>query len=86
MYFKKIPCSIIIVEIKEGIELKNDHCPLCGNDNRCCHSQDMKSLGTCWCTKEEFPKKIFDQVPPEYVRKLCICKDCVEAFKAKSEC
>lgn len=55
-------------------------CPICSRDNNCCHSMD-KSLGECWCSKESFPKEIFDLVPVEQLRKTCICKKCLDRFK-----
>ncbi|GIN85878.1 hypothetical protein J6TS2_22640 [Heyndrickxia sporothermodurans] len=59
---------------------EGEKCPLCGNGNNCCYSKD-KSLGICWCSEEVFPNEIFDLVPPEQLRKTCICKSCLEQFK-----
>ncbi|MCZ2257378.1 cysteine-rich CWC family protein [Sporosarcina sp. G11-34] len=58
----------------------NETCPLCNQSNNCCNSKD-KSLGICWCNEESFPREIFNQVPPDQLRKLCICKSCLEKFK-----
>lgn len=59
---------------------KNVLCPICGKGNNCCNSLD-KSLGICWCNEKSFPRKIFDLVPEEELRKSCICKTCLETFK-----
>ncbi|WP_082193888.1 MULTISPECIES: cysteine-rich CWC family protein [Bacillaceae] len=61
---------------------ESESCPLCGKSNHCCNSKD-KSIGICWCHEEVFPKKIFDLVSPDQLRKTCICKNCLEQFKKK---
>ncbi|MBU8878519.1 cysteine-rich CWC family protein [Bacillus sp. FJAT-29790] len=66
------------------VEIKNEYCPLCGKSNYCCNSLD-KSLGICWCSEENFPKEIFDLVPPDQLRKVCICKNCLEQFVKSSK-
>ncbi|KAB7705649.1 hypothetical protein F9802_14075 [Bacillus aerolatus] len=63
----------------KGIALV-ESCPICSKSNNCCNSID-KSLGICWCSQEFFPKEIFELVPPEQLRKTCICKDCLDRFK-----
>lgn len=59
---------------------ENKNCPLCGKNNNCCNSLD-KSLGICWCNEKVFPAEIFEHVPPEQLRKTCICKNCLEQFE-----
>ncbi|WP_248734190.1 cysteine-rich CWC family protein [Neobacillus rhizosphaerae] len=63
---------------------ETERCPLCNSSNNCCNSQD-KSLGICWCSEEDFPKEIFDLVPPDQLRKTCICKNCLEQFRLKGK-
>ncbi|WP_082295064.1 cysteine-rich CWC family protein [Sporosarcina ureilytica] len=62
-----------------GMELEN--CPLCYRHNNCCNGKE-KSLGDCWCTKTFFPSELFDLLPPEAVRKTCICESCLNRFKS----
>ncbi|KMY54496.1 hypothetical protein AC623_11710 [Bacillus sp. FJAT-27231] len=59
-----------------------ENCPICNRANHCCNSMD-KNLGICWCSQESFPKEIFDLVPPEQLRKTCICKNCLDQFKSQ---
>jgi hypothetical protein len=40
--------------------------------------------GHCWCNAEDFPKEIFELVPPESRKKHCICKKCLDKFKAEA--
>lgn len=56
-------------------------CPICQADNRCGNLSGSKE--PCWCSKEFFPSDIFNLVPADQLRKACICKDCLEKFKAK---
>ncbi|WP_336823249.1 cysteine-rich CWC family protein [Sporosarcina sp. USHLN248] len=58
----------------------NINCPICGGSNNCCYGKD-KSLGECWCTEETFPEGIFAYVESEFIRKACICKNCLEKYK-----
>ncbi|MCL6452706.1 MAG: cysteine-rich CWC family protein [Alicyclobacillus sp.] len=56
-------------------------CPLCGNDNHCGNVAG-KPHGTCWCDEEFFPKEIFENVPLGGPQRSCICKNCLDKFKA----
>nr|WP_230414655.1 cysteine-rich CWC family protein [Paenibacillus allorhizosphaerae] len=58
-------------------------CPLCGRDNDCGNVAG-KPHGTCWCSKQNFPKSIFELVKPEQLGKSCICKTCLERFKDRN--
>ncbi|HBZ10697.1 MAG TPA: hypothetical protein DEO65_12580 [Bacillus bacterium] len=59
---------------------QEEKCPICSKDNNCCFSLD-KNLGNCWCSKESFPKEVFDQIPSEELYKTCICKQCLDRIK-----
>lgn len=54
-------------------------CPLCGKPNKCKAGTDEK----CWCVDFEFPAELIEQVHEHLFRKACICRDCVENFKAE---
>jgi hypothetical protein len=58
-------------------------CPLCGKDNNCGNLQG-KPHGTCWCSRALFPKEIFDLLPQNRAGKSCICKSCLDQFKANN--
>ncbi|QQZ07733.1 cysteine-rich CWC family protein [Heyndrickxia vini] len=53
-------------------------CPICGENNQCCYSEDASSI--CWCSEEVFPKEIFELVPVDLLKRTCICKNCLSAF------
>ncbi|MBK3494118.1 cysteine-rich CWC family protein [Viridibacillus sp. YIM B01967] len=58
--------------------------PLCGEGNRC--MAGIEGQGNCWCYIEgEFPKGIFELVPPESKAKHCICKKCVDTYREETE-
>ncbi|MBA4494641.1 cysteine-rich CWC family protein [Paenactinomyces guangxiensis] len=59
------------------------NCPICGKDNNCGNLAD-KPQGTCWCSKEIFPWEIFELVPAHALKQSCICKGCLEKFKAQN--
>ncbi|MDA3129211.1 cysteine-rich CWC family protein [Aliibacillus thermotolerans] len=59
--------------------MANVICPICHHANHCEAGENKQ----CWCTEEEFPKKIFDLVPEESLYKHCICKNCLTEFKEK---
>jgi len=52
-------------------------CPICGKPNNCARVRDPNA-SDCWCSKQKFPKSIFDQIPDDQRRKACICRDCLE--------
>ncbi|WP_282942123.1 cysteine-rich CWC family protein [Paenibacillus sp. RC67] len=63
--------------------MKNDikyqrGCPFCGNENEC-----SVETGDCWCFHTKIPQELRDQIPDELRGKVCICRKCVEEFKAK---
>lgn len=52
-------------------------CPLCGSMNQCgVHS------GDCWCFHTKVPSELRERIPVELRGKACICKTCVEQYKA----
>ncbi|WP_188432715.1 cysteine-rich CWC family protein [Kroppenstedtia guangzhouensis] len=53
------------------------YCPICGQENGCGRGERQ---GSCWCTREYFPKGIFEWVPPDQLRKSCICIDCLKRY------
>ncbi|WP_299090046.1 cysteine-rich CWC family protein [uncultured Metabacillus sp.] len=53
-------------------------CPICGKYNNCGYE-------SCWCSKECFPREIFDLLPEHQLRRSCICKECLDHFKTKQE-
>lgn len=61
------------------MESINTHCPICGQENNCMARKEES--GNCWCNEVEFPKGIFDLVPPEDRRKKCICHTCVTNYQ-----
>ncbi|MGM7722260.1 cysteine-rich CWC family protein [Metabacillus sp. Hm71] len=58
--------------------IKPMECPICGKYNNCGYE-------SCWCSKECFPREIFDLLPEHQLRKSCICKECLDYFKTKQE-
>lgn len=62
---------------------ENAHiCPLCGGDNQC---GNVRGAAQCWCSSETFPEGIFQLVPPDQLRKACICNCCLVAYKKGEE-
>nr|WP_139070064.1 cysteine-rich CWC family protein [Bacillus sp. FJAT-27225] len=61
--------------------MSGKRCPICGGENGCTAGEKVP----CWCALEEFPQGIFDLVPPESLRKDCICKSCLHKFKEELE-
>jgi hypothetical protein len=61
----------------------NKICPICGEENNCMARK--VETGHCWCDSEEFPQEIFELIPPESRKKHCICKKCLDKFKAVAE-
>ncbi|WP_248925084.1 cysteine-rich CWC family protein [Paenibacillus hamazuiensis] len=55
-------------------------CPFCNEDNRCGRMADEPD-GACWCSKEVFPQRIFESLPPDRLGTSCICKSCLDKFK-----
>ncbi|WP_231597612.1 cysteine-rich CWC family protein [Bacillus sp. SA1-12] len=49
-------------------------CPFCNKNNNCGYE-------SCWCSKEFFPREIFDLLPEQQLRKSCICQACLDHFK-----
>ncbi|GLX66479.1 cysteine-rich CWC family protein [Paenibacillus glycanilyticus] len=60
-------------------------CPICKGNNQCGNLQGLPA-GECWCSKETFPKAVFERIPPELSGKACVCQACLERLKqGKSE-
>lgn len=55
-------------------------CPLCQKNNKCGMTNNA-STEVCWCFEANFPKEIFDQLPPDR-EKVCICEKCLIEFKS----
>ncbi|MGE5703140.1 MAG: cysteine-rich CWC family protein [Clostridia bacterium] len=55
-------------------------CPICSTENRCGNLAGIPE-GSCWCSKEQFPAEIFALVPPEKLRKACICSNCLNKVR-----
>jgi hypothetical protein len=53
-------------------------CPLCGEINQC-----GAESGDCWCFHSKVPMALREQIPTELRGKSCICRKCVEDFKAQ---
>ncbi len=64
-------------------------CPLCGALNQCtmaARPADQRDKPVpCWCTNIGVPMELRERIPPELRMKACICKNCIEAFKAQQE-
>lgn len=57
-------------------------CPLCGENNACAVQAGLDPR-SCWCmTAGGFPPGLLELVPPERRRKACICRTCLERYKA----
>ncbi|QYR19405.1 cysteine-rich CWC family protein [Paenibacillus sp. sptzw28] len=57
-----------------------NHCPICNQDNNCGRVAGCPD-GACWCSKQFFPREIFETLPLDQVGKSCICLDCLAKFK-----
>lgn len=55
-------------------------CPLCGKPNGC-----RAGDPDCWCHHETVPAPLQALVPTALVRKACICRSCVQAWKRDAE-
>lgn len=56
--------------------------PLCGGSNNCKVSTSEPS--SCWCMEEIFSKTVLQLVPEER-KGQCICKNCVDTYKANEK-
>lgn len=60
--------------------MNTDHCPICGEQNKCLVGTVEQS--NCWCINTgEFPDKLLELVPAESRGKKCICRKCVDTYK-----
>jgi len=57
-------------------------CPLCGAANECQLCSPAASKGACWCARVEIPGALLARVPEAARNRACICRKCVDAFKA----
>lgn len=57
-------------------------CPLCGSPNACQICTSAAYKGPCWCMVTQIPDALLERVPAESRNQSCICRGCVEAFKA----
>ena len=59
--------------------LTSNHCPLCGEENKC--MIDKIEHNSCWCEKAgKFPNEILELVPIDSRRIRCICEKCLNEF------
>ncbi|WP_125660120.1 cysteine-rich CWC family protein [Paenibacillus baekrokdamisoli] len=61
----------------ENKHVDESRCPLCGCVNQC-----SVESGDCWCFHTTVPQELQDRVPAELRGRVCICRICVEEFKA----
>jgi hypothetical protein len=59
-------------------------CPLCGKPNQCARLQGAPE-GACWCVAETFSAELLALVPAEKKGKACICRDCLQKHRLKSD-
>ncbi|PJI07372.1 MULTISPECIES: cysteine-rich CWC family protein [Clostridium] len=59
-------------------------CPICGKDNNCGNRKGLPH-GECWCSHIKVPQGLKDLVPEHLKMKACICKDCVDKYKAEHD-
>ncbi|MEH6626471.1 MAG: cysteine-rich CWC family protein [Motiliproteus sp.] len=57
-------------------------CPLCGHENGC-QNMPQNRGGDCWCFIANIPKPLLEKVPESERRRSCICRHCVDAYKAE---
>lgn len=60
-------------------------CPLCGGGNECQLCSSAAYKGQCWCADEEVPAGLLARVPENFRHRACICRSCVEKFRAEKE-
>jgi prepilin-type N-terminal cleavage/methylation domain-containing protein/prepilin-type processing-associated H-X9-DG protein len=58
-------------------------CPLCGGANECQLCSPAAYKGQCWCAREEISAELLARVPENFRNRACICKNCVEKFRAE---
>jgi len=66
--------------------IDKNYCPICGKPNRCGEKKVINGieLSRCWCAYEIFPKAIFEKIPEEKNRKVCICQKCLYQFQSEN--
>ena len=64
----------------ESLKPSPARCPLCGEENRCAIAAG--SSEPCWCAGETFPVELLARVPAEAGPGRCVCRRCLEAFRA----
>jgi prepilin-type processing-associated H-X9-DG protein len=57
-------------------------CPLCGGANECQLCASVAYKGQCWCVREEIPGELLARVPENLRNRACICRSCLENFRA----
>jgi hypothetical protein len=63
---------------KEDKYVDERRCPLCSYVNHC-----SVENGDCWCFHTGVPQELRDRIPAELRGRACICRKCVEQFKAQ---
>jgi hypothetical protein len=73
------PCSSLS-------DIEKKQCPICGQPNHCGEKAVINGivLNRCWCAYETFPEKIFEKIPEDKYKKVCICQKCLNLYKSKN--
>lgn len=72
------------MDIEMSPKIDTAVCPLCGKPNDCAVAADPNAT-ECWCEDVEFPQELFDQVPENAFRKVCICRACLERYNGDNK-
>ena len=56
--------------------LTADHCPLCGQPNRCAASACGTFDVNCWCMQTRIPEAVLARVPDGWKGRACLCPRC----------
>jgi hypothetical protein len=59
-----------------------ERCPLCGQPNDCQLCTTAAYKGPCWCEAADIPHELLARVPAELRNKACVCRACVNNFRA----
>jgi hypothetical protein len=73
---KWLPKADLVTQIERMSAVNDKVCPLCQQPNGC-----QAGDPGCWCNFETVPQGLISLVPAGLVRKACICRTCVLAYK-----
>jgi len=67
-------------------DVNEKNCPICGKPNRCGEKEVINGLklNRCWCAYETFPKTIFEIIPEDKYRKVCVCQNCLSDYRPEN--